>query len=71
MRHDILVTFIDSLNAMLANLAAQSKYAGKLFHVNLVGTLSNESEWANELHPLNPGFSALADKIDLALQTNI
>jgi hypothetical protein len=70
-RHDIMLAFINSLNAMLANLASQPKYAGKLFHVNLIGTLLKESEWANELHPLNPGFSAIADKIDVALQAHI
>ena len=70
-RHDIIVRFIDALNSLLSGLTAQPQYAGKLFHVKLTGTLQSASEWANELHPLNPGFSALADKIDTALQTNI
>ena len=70
-RHDITVKFIDALNTMLEGLAANPKYAGKLFHVNLTGTLGSKNEWANELHPGNAGFKALADKIDFALQTNV
>ena len=68
-RHDIVVRFIDSVNTMLAGLA--QKYAGRVFHVNLTGTLPSAGDWANELHPRNSGFSALADKIDAALQANI
>jgi lysophospholipase L1-like esterase len=71
LRHDITAKFIDSLNAMLNGLAAQPAYAGKLFHVDLTGTLRSEADWANELHPGNAGFSALADKIDAVLQANI
>jgi hypothetical protein len=70
-RHDITAKFIDSLNVMLSGLATQPQYVGKLFHVNLTGTLQSEADWANELHPGNAGFSALADKIDAALQANI
>ncbi len=68
-RHDIIVPFIDALNTMLENLA--QRYSGQVFHVNLVGTLQEPSAWANELHPGNAGFSALAAKIDAALQRNI
>lgn len=69
-RHDILVGFIDSLNTMLIGLAADPKYQGKVFHVDLRDTIGYQS-WANELHPINSGFSALADKIDRVLQQNI
>ena len=69
-RRDIIVKFIDSLNAMLDGLASK-QYPGKLFHVNLVGTLKTRDDWANELHPGNDGFSALAKKIDASLQANI
>jgi hypothetical protein len=41
------------------------------FHVNLIDTVQSAAEWANELHPCNAGFSALADRIDAALQANI
>jgi len=70
-RCDIIAQFIDSMNTMLAGLAADAKYAGKVFHVDLRGTLQTENDWANELHPGNAGFSKLADKIDAALQANI
>lgn len=70
-RHDIVVKFIDALNDMLSALAASPTYRGKLFHVDLRGTLRTESEWANELHPRNPGFQLLAAKIDSALQQNV
>jgi lysophospholipase L1-like esterase len=68
-RHNIIAKFIDSLNAMLKGLAQQ--YTGQVFHADLTGTLRDENDWANELHPNNDGFNALADKIDAALQANI
>jgi hypothetical protein len=70
-RHKIIKQFIDAVNDMLVGLAADPKYAGKVFHVNLRGTILTDPEWANELHPRNPGFAKFADKIDAALQTNI
>jgi hypothetical protein len=70
-RHDILVQFIDAVTVMLKGLAADPKYAGKLFHVDLRNTLATKDDWANELHPGNSGFSKLAAKIDHALQANI
>jgi hypothetical protein len=65
--HDIVAKFIDSLNTMLRGLATPPD----VWHVDLTGTLPNQNDWANELHPTNTGFSALADKIDAALQANI
>jgi len=56
---------------MLTALAADPNYSGKVFHVDSRRTLLTEGEWANELHPRNPGFSKIADKIDAALQANI
>lgn len=64
-RHDIVAVFIDSLNKMLAGLAA--KYPGVVNYVDLRGTLKTKDEWANELHPKNDGFGKLAAKINLAL----
>ena len=52
---------------MLKGLAAPPE----VFHVDLTGTLQSKVDWANELNPTNAGFSALADKIDAALQANI
>jgi hypothetical protein len=42
-----------------------------VLHVDLTGTLQTKNDWANELHPTNAGFSALANKIDAALEGNI
>ena len=68
-RHDIVKQFIDGLNDLLQGLA--QKYPRKVFYINLRNTLSSRDDWANELHPGNKGFAALADKIDAALQANI
>ena len=37
------------------------------------GTIARPTatDWANELHPGNDGFRALADKFDAALQANL
>ncbi len=70
-RHKIIAEFIDAVNTMLGALAADPAYAGKVFHVNLVGTITSKDEWANELHPGNDGFKLLANKIDAALQAHI
>jgi hypothetical protein len=70
-RHDIVVPFIDAVNGMLLGIAVDAKYAGKVFHTDLRGTLSQTSDWANELHPGNAGFAALAVKLDATLQGNI
>ena len=69
-RHDIVAGFIDAVNTMLTSLAAKT-CRPEVFHVNFTGTLSSPADWANELHPGNAGFRALADKIDLALQANL
>lgn len=68
-RHAIAKQIIDALNGMLQGLA--EKYAGKVFYIDLRGTLASQDDWANELHPNNDGFASLADKIDDALQKNI
>lgn len=68
-RHDIVKQFIDALNGLIKDLAA--KYPGKVFHIDLRGTLSSRDDWANELHPGNDGFASLANKIDDALQATI
>ncbi len=69
LRHQIISGFIDAVNSMQENLS--QIYAGKVFHVDLTRTLLTEDEWANELHPRNPGFAALAAKLDASLQKNI
>ncbi len=58
----IVASFIDALNMMLDQL--QVKYRGVVFKVDLLGTLPDQNDWANELHPRNPGFAALAQKFN-------
>ena len=73
-RHDILKVFIDRLNAMLKSM--ESEFSGRLHHIDLTGTLANDvsgyrDQWANELHPTNPGFELLARKFSAALSLTI
>jgi len=68
-RYDIVKVFIDAMNRMLKGL--EVKYPGQVFHVDLRGTLNNRDEWANELHPKNPGFEKLADKFNLVLHQHL
>lgn len=61
-RRTIVAEFIKSLNVLLDSL--QTKYIGKVFKVDLLGTLPNRADWANELHPTNAGFGAVAWKFN-------
>lgn len=64
-RRDIVAKFIKALDDMLKQL--QLKYVGKVFKVDLIGTLPKRTDWANELHPTNAGFGAVAWKFDRRL----
>jgi len=59
-RWRIVARFIDALNAMFDSL----QYEGIVHKVHLLGTLPNREDWANELHPKNPGFAAVALKFN-------
>jgi hypothetical protein len=61
-RRAIVNQFIDAFNKMLDNL--QAKYPGIVHKVPLLGTLPNIDQWANELHPRNPGFLAIAQRFN-------
>jgi hypothetical protein len=61
-RRAIVAKFIKALNGMLDGL--QTKYAGNVFKVDLLGTLPNRNNWADELHPTNEGFAAVAWKFN-------
>mgnify|MGYP003384616283 CR=1 FL=1 len=64
-RHRIVKILIDELNEMLKDLSVQ--YSGKVFFIDLRGTLPVPSDWANELHPTADGFKRLSDKVEHAL----
>ena len=61
-RRQIVGEFIKALNVLLDSL--QMKYIGKVFKIDLLGTLPNRADWANELHPTNAGFAAVAWKFN-------
>lgn len=61
-RRAVLDEFIRAFNVMLDNI--ETKYMGHVFKVDLLGTLKNHSDWANELHPTNEGFAAVALKFN-------
>ena len=60
-RRVILNHFIDAFNAMLDVIV--TKYSG-VHKVPTLGTLPRIDQWANELHPTNPGFLAVAWKFN-------
>ncbi len=62
----IMSKVIDAFNEMLAELA-MAVYPGKVFHVDLRGTLKTRDRWANELHPNNDGFEDLAERFNFVL----
>jgi hypothetical protein len=69
----LMATLIDRFNAMAATVAGGPGLK-HVHYVNLRGTLSNELAgnaykkwWANELHPSEFGFEAVADRFHRAL----
>ena len=66
----ILVSLMDSFNAMLRDVSALPAF-GHVKYVDLRSTLASgpgyKADWANELHPTKTGFRAVAAKIALAI----
>ncbi len=63
----VVGSLIDTFNAMLRQLTRSDGF-GHVRYVDLRGTLSRtlgtyKLDWANELHPTERGFSAVAEKI--------
>jgi lysophospholipase L1-like esterase len=69
LRHQIISSLIDAVNSMQRIITRE--YLDKVFHVDLTNTLHTQAEWANELHPRNEGFAALASRVNASLQKNI
>jgi hypothetical protein len=70
----LMAQLIDRFNAELARIAG-SPGLEHVHHVDLRGTLSNalagkayKRDWANELHPTDRGFKAVADRFDRELR---
>ena len=71
----MMITIIDQFNTMIEDLTKESGFE-HVRYVNLRGTLSNvladdayQASWANELHPTDPGFAAVANKFAAVLAT--
>jgi lysophospholipase L1-like esterase len=74
-RCEIMVDLIDRFNAVLKDIPAHPGL-GHVRYVDLRGTLSNELAgnrykqwWANELHPTEGGYRAVAGKFHTAIST--
>ncbi|HKD06788.1 MAG TPA: hypothetical protein VKB79_12875 [Bryobacteraceae bacterium] len=72
---DLMKEAIDDFNSMLETVVAESTFQN-VKYVDLRGTLSNlltedayKAWWANELHPTDDGFRAVAAKFDAILRT--
>jgi hypothetical protein len=59
---------IEMLKRFETKLKAVAAVAGKFLVVSTHGTLQSEDEWANELHPKDPGFLKIARKFQELLQ---
>jgi lysophospholipase L1-like esterase len=73
-RCEIMVDLIDRFNAVLEAVPTHPELR-HVKYVNLRGTLSNQLAgkrykdwWANELHPTEDGFRAVAAKLDAAIR---
>jgi hypothetical protein len=72
---DMMKVLINRLNDMLSSLATDSSFSN-LHYLDLRNTLSNDltggkykQSWANELHPTNEGFDALAARFATLIAT--
>jgi hypothetical protein len=59
---------LSKFNDRLVALEAEQKAAGKHFlHVRTQGTLNPRTDWVNEIHPNNAGFTKIAKVFSTAL----
>lgn len=75
-RRGIVKSFIDGINVMLQSLSKDPAYAGRVVHIDARNTLTDEissyaDAWANELHPTNTGFQAIAKVFNDVIQKNM
>jgi hypothetical protein len=63
---NIVKDLVNRFNTMVAEVAAMSVFASHVHYVDLRPLLPNDNTyktwWANELHPKDRGFDAVADK---------
>jgi hypothetical protein len=63
-QHAVVTAMLKRFETRLQAVAA----AGNFLIVPTQGTLKTAAEWANELHPKNPGFGLIAQKFQRVLQ---
>jgi hypothetical protein len=61
----------EMLTRFATRLQSVAHHAGKFIVVPTQNTLTRENEWANELHPKDPGFGLIAEKFRDALQQHL
>lgn len=67
-QHNVMIAMLDRFEARLQRVANGTR---NFVLVPTHYTLSSASEWANELHPKDPGFLALARKFQTVLQQHL
>ena len=72
MWRQIVNIMLDRYNEMMARMAGQAEFAGRVHYVDLRGTIGNANYntgpdrdmWCDEIHGSAAGFGKLAKKID-------
>ena len=67
-QHKVMIAMLDRFETRLQQVANGTR---NFVLVPTHGTLLTENEWANELHPKDPGFLALARKFQTVLQQHL
>jgi hypothetical protein len=64
-QHRVMIAMLDRFEVELQKIKAATS---NFIIVPTHGTLQTKEEWANELHPKDPGFKEIAEKFKTALQ---
>ncbi|NQZ07153.1 MAG: SGNH/GDSL hydrolase family protein [Algicola sp.] len=63
LQRGISIYLIDAMYKVLQDIEVDAAANGKFKVVKTIGTLPNESDWQNEIHPTRRGFGLVAEKI--------
>lgn len=66
LRREVVALFLKRFNDFLLSLSTEYE---RIVVVPTQGTLETEDEWANELHPKNPGFAKIADRFKQTIES--
>ncbi len=67
-QHKVIIAMLDRFEARLQKVANGAK---NFLIVPTHGTLKTANEWANELHPKDPGFHRIAERFQTVLQERL